>query len=150
MSARNAGKPDDILKTHCDALQYVAIRQILSQRRLHFVGLACLNGDSSMIERLQRALAHIEELSPEAQQDLAQQIEELTAPLQDVPALQTLPPEGDVPASVRVALALGGAWSDLQGDDEFAALDRIRHEAAPTAPMDEQLTWLDNDGDADA
>jgi hypothetical protein len=104
---------------------------------------------TSMIERLQRALEHLEELSPEAQQDLAQQIEELTAPLEDVPALRTLPPEGDEPASVRAALALGGVWSDLQGDDEFAALDHIRHEATPTPPLDEQLTWLDDDSDSD-
>lgn len=30
-----------------------------------------------------------------------------------------------------------GAWSDLQDDDEFAAFDRMRHEVAPTPPMEE-------------
>jgi hypothetical protein len=33
-----------------------------------------------MIERLQHALEHVDELSPEAQEELAQQIEELTIP----------------------------------------------------------------------
>jgi hypothetical protein len=66
-----------------------------------------------MIERLQRALTHIEELSPETQEDLAQQIEEITEPLHnfmprdDLPASETLPP------SARAALALGGAWRRL-------------------------------------
>ncbi|HEY7832155.1 MAG TPA: hypothetical protein VIG30_01205 [Ktedonobacterales bacterium] len=43
----------------------------------------------------------------------------------------------------RDALALVGAWSDLQGDDEIEALDRIRHETTPSPPMDEQFAWLD-------
>lgn len=100
-----------------------------------------------MIERLQRALEHLDELSPEAQQDLAQQIEDLTAPLDDLPALRNLPADEALPPSVRVALALGGAWRDLQGDDEFAAFDRIRHESTPTPSMEEQLAWLDEDDD---
>ena len=81
-----------------------------------------------MIERLQHALEHLSELSPEAQHDLAQQIEELTAPLDDLPEVRDLPAlEGTqaLPPSVRVALALGGAWSDMQGDDEFAAFERM-------------------------
>jgi hypothetical protein len=98
-----------------------------------------------MIERLQRALEHIEELSPAAQEDLAQQIEDMTEPLSDAPG--SLPPSGDatLPASVQRALALGGAWSELQDDDEFAFFDRIRHETPPSPPMDEQLAWLDED-----
>ena len=115
-------------------------------------GVACVRSTviegSDMIERLQRALEHIEELSPEAQEDLAQQIEDLTAPLDDLPELRNLPADEALPPSVRVALALGGAWSDLQDDDEFAALDRIRHESAPTPPVEEQLTWLDDDPSA--
>lgn len=101
-----------------------------------------------MIERLRRALEHLDELSPEAQQDLAQQIEDQTAPLEELeelPPTQDLPADETLPPSVRVALALGGAWSDLQGDDEFAALDRIRHESPPTPPIEDQLAWLNED-----
>lgn len=100
-----------------------------------------------MIERLQRALEHIEDLSPEAQLDLAQQIEDLTAPLEDLPELPSSSVDDPVPPTVRAALALGGAWSDWQDDDEFAALDRIRHESPPTPPMEEHLGWLDEPGD---
>lgn len=96
-----------------------------------------------MIERLRRALEHIEELSPEAQEDLAQQIEELTEPLETMPVSRESAIDETLPPLVRRALALGGAWRNLQGDDEFAALDRIRHGAAPTPPIDEQLSWLD-------
>jgi hypothetical protein len=98
-----------------------------------------------MIARLQKALEHVEELSPEAQEDLAQQIEEFTEPLGDLPDLQNLAAADAMPQTVRDALALAGAWSDLQGDDEFEALDRIRHESQPTPPIDEHLAWLDDD-----
>jgi len=98
-----------------------------------------------MIERLQKALKHIEELSPEAQEDLAQHIEELTEPLSDLTAPHDLAAGDTMPQTVRGALAVAGVWSDLQGDDEFAALDRIRHETQPTPPLDEQLAWLDDD-----
>lgn len=98
-----------------------------------------------MIERLQRALEHVEELPPAAQEEVATLIEELTEPLEVAPAGRLEADEKHLPKSVRDALALGGAWSDLQGDDEFAALDRIRHESKPSEPMDEQLVWLDTD-----
>ena len=79
-----------------------------------------------MIERLQHALEHIDELSPAAQEDLAQQIEEMTEPLTHPPTpSQTIGNEA-LPPSVQAALALGGAWSDLQDDDEFAFFDRIQ------------------------
>jgi hypothetical protein len=73
-----------------------------------------------MIQRLQRALEHIEELSPEAQEDLAEQIEE--------PSGQPMPPATELalPARNRAALAAIGPARDLRDDDEFAALDRIR------------------------
>ena len=90
-----------------------------------------------MIERLQRALEHIGELSPEMQEDIAQLIEELTEPLEDVPVPQNLSVDENLPKSVRDALALAGAWSDLK-DDEFEALDRIRHESKPSLPIEEQ------------
>ncbi len=98
-----------------------------------------------MIERLQRALEHIEELSPAAQEDLAQQIEEMTEPLTHLPTPSQTPGDEALPPSVRTALALGGAWSDLQDDDEFAFFDRIRHESKPSPPMEEQLAWLDEE-----
>ena len=97
-----------------------------------------------MIERLQRALTHVEELSPEAQADLAEQIDELTGRTDNLPATDEQKPDDAMPRSVREALALAGAWSDLQGDDEIAALHRMRHEQPPTPPTDEQLTWLDD------
>jgi hypothetical protein len=98
-----------------------------------------------VIERLRRALDHIEELTPEAQLELARQIEALSAPLEDLPTLEGMVADPSLPQSVRVALALGGAWSDLQGDDEFAYFDRVRHEVPPSPPVDEQLAWLDDD-----
>lgn len=73
-----------------------------------------------MIERLQRALTHIEELSPEMQEDLAQQIEEMTEPLRDFSMRDDLPADETVSPTRHAALALGGAWRDLQGDDEFS------------------------------
>jgi hypothetical protein len=97
-----------------------------------------------MIERLQRALEHVEELPPAAQEEVATLIEELAEPLDAAPARRPEPDGEHLPESVRDALALGGAWSDLRGDDEFAALDRIRHESMPSEPMDEQLAWLDD------
>lgn len=97
-----------------------------------------------MIERLQRALEHIEELSPEAQREVAQQIEALTTPIETPQALRSLPADDSTPESVRIALALGGVWSDLQ-DDEFEALSRIRHASAPTPSVEDQLAWLDDE-----
>lgn len=37
---------------------------------------------------------------------------------------------------VQRALALQGAWSDLDWDEMVAELDRIRHESQPTPPID--------------
>jgi hypothetical protein len=39
--------------------------------------------------------------------------------------------------SVKRALGLAGAWSDLDWDEMESALDRIRHESKPTPPIDE-------------
>ena len=89
-----------------------------------------------MIERLQRALEHIEELPPEVQEDLAAQIEEMTAPIGKSPQASHLPDDESLPKSVRDALAVFGAWRDLQDDDEFEALDRIRHSVPPTPPIE--------------
>lgn len=88
-----------------------------------------------MIERLQRALKHVEELPPELQEEIAQIIEDNTEPLQPPPAVEQ-PDYAHLPPSVRAALAVTGVARDLQGDDEFAALDRIRHESKPTPPIE--------------
>jgi hypothetical protein len=91
-----------------------------------------------MIERLQRALERVEELSPEAQNDLAQEIEELTEelPLPHAPGSAPTADEDSLPAAVRAALAVIGSARDQQDIDEFEALDRIRHESTPTPPID--------------
>jgi len=107
-------------------------------------------------ERLRYALQNLENLSSELQDEIAEQIEEMTDPLdfQDeylrVPAVHATeglptPSLDELPKSVRDALALAGAWSDLQDDDEFVALDKIRHANPPTPPVEEQLAWLDLD-----
>ena len=41
-----------------------------------------------------------------------------------------------LPESVRIALSLAGAWSDLDWDETVDALDRIRHESQPTPPIE--------------
>ncbi len=51
----------------------------------------------------------------------------------------TNPLDDALPPSVRAALALAGAWSDLQHDDKFMARVRIRHESTPTPSLEEQL-----------
>ena len=78
-----------------------------------------------MIDRLHRALEHIDELPPELQEQLAEIIEQHTEPV-------------DFPAS-----ALAGAWSDLPDtfDEMLDTLDEIRHASPPTPPIDEQLGW---------
>lgn len=101
-----------------------------------------------MIERLQHALEHVAELSPEAQDELAQLIEERTEPIPEAPEMPEAagpPEEAHLPKRIRDALAAIGAWRDLQDDDEFDALDRIRHANPPSPPMDEQLRWLDEE-----
>jgi hypothetical protein len=89
-----------------------------------------------MIERLQRSLAHIEELSAEMQEDLAQQIEEMTEPLDHPSTRDNLPADETLSPAARAAMALGGAWRALQDDDEFAYFERIRHEVPPSPTME--------------
>lgn len=107
-------------------------------------------------ERLRYALRNIESLSSELQDEIAEQIEEMTEPLDypgdHLPAPEVHATEGlqsptlvELPRSVRDALALAGAWSDLQDDDEFVALEKIRHANPPSPPVEEQLAWLDLD-----
>ena len=93
-----------------------------------------------MIERLRHALEHIEELPPELQEELATQIEEMTEPLAEPPAaLPPAPREAPLPRRLRVALSAIGSWRKLEDDDEFDALDRIRHESQPTPPIEDEL-----------
>ena len=40
-------------------------------------------------------------------------------------------------ATARNAVNVFGAWSDLDWDEAAVTLDRIRHENAPTPPVDE-------------
>lgn len=92
-----------------------------------------------MIERLQRAMEHIDELPPDVQEEIAALIEEWAEPAEMVPQANGHQPdvsEADLPKTVRDALAMMGAWRDMQDDDEFAALDRIRHESEPTPPIE--------------
>lgn len=103
-----------------------------------------------MIERLQRALEHVEELSPDEQEEIAMLIEERTEPIAPIPEpLQSSlrPGEEHLLKRVRDALTAIGSARDLQGDDEFDALDRIRHESKPSPPMDEQLAWLNDENE---
>lgn len=79
-----------------------------------------------MIERLQRALEHVEELSPPVQEEIAAQIEQYLEPL-------------DVPAG-----SLAGSMPDLPDDAEETLL-RWRHESPPSPPLDEQLRWLEDE-----
>jgi hypothetical protein len=37
--------------------------------------------------------------------------------------------------TTQAALALAGAWSDLEWDELAQALERIRHESPPTPPL---------------
>ncbi|GAC1629606.1 MAG: hypothetical protein NVS4B11_28620 [Ktedonobacteraceae bacterium] len=85
-----------------------------------------------MIDRLQKVLPHLEYLSPEAQEEIANHIEALEHKafahgriediLQDVSSTE---PWKD-PAE---------AWSDLP-DDMFEELDKIRHSNPPSPPID--------------
>ena len=69
-----------------------------------------------MIERLQRALEHIEQVSPPMQADLAQRIEDLLG--QDVVttpagAQSASDPTLQAQARIQTALNLAGAWRDM-------------------------------------
>jgi hypothetical protein len=89
-----------------------------------------------MIERLRRALEHVDELLPEMQEEIAAQIEEMTEPIEEVAVPGRTVPDSNLPKSVRDALSMIGAWHDLQEDDEFEAFDRLGHESKPTPPID--------------
>jgi hypothetical protein len=50
--------------------------------------------------------------------------------------------ESSLPKSVRDALSMFGAWSDLDWDETMEALDRIRHSNSPSPSHDKTETWL--------
>jgi len=85
-----------------------------------------------MIDRLQEVLPHLQYLPPEAQEEIANHIEELEQEafahgcVEDVPYNASLAEPWQDPA---------GAWSDLP-DDMFEELDRIRHSNPPTPPIE--------------
>jgi hypothetical protein len=76
-----------------------------------------------MIERLARALEHIDEVPVDVQQELAEEIEQYSQ-------------QPHVGASR--ARRLAGAWSDLPDDMEDTLL-RWRREVPPTPPIEDQL-----------
>jgi hypothetical protein len=76
-----------------------------------------------MIERLQQALMHIEDVPVDVQEQLAEQIEACLH-------------HSDTPEPAGRSFA--GIWSDLPDDMEDTLL-RWRRETPPTPPMDEQL-----------
>ena len=82
-----------------------------------------------MIERLQREVSQLEHLSPEEQEEVAIYIEALRAARESTvaqPERATAEPWHDS----------AGAWSDLPEDDEAATFYRMRHETAPSAPIE--------------
>ncbi len=105
-----------------------------------------------MIERLQRALEHIEQVSPPLQADLAQRIEDLigevavAAPSGSQPPSDPTDPSLLTQTRIQTALNLAGAWRDMPDtfDEMLDALDRLRHESPPSSAMDDQLAWLDD------
>lgn len=97
-----------------------------------------------MIERLQRALEHVDELPPDVQEEIATLIEEWAEPAEMALSANGHQPgasEADLPKTVRDALAVIGVWRDMPDDAEETLL-RMRREVPPTPPMDEQLWWL--------
>ncbi len=75
-----------------------------------------------MIERLRRALEHVDELPEVIQDELAEQIEDLLAPDQPLPSLPAGSPE-----------ALNGTDGDF--DQMIEDLDRIRHGTRVAPPV---------------
>lgn len=76
--------------------------------------------EDAMIERLQQALTRIEQLPPEVQEEVAEQLEALTEPFEETPYAKAN--ENRVKGR-----SLAGARRDLAWDDETEAFDRMRH-----------------------
>lgn len=74
-----------------------------------------------VVEHLQRALEHLDELTPDEQEDVAEQILAYVGRTE--------------PRGAR-ARRLAGAWADLPGDMEETML-RWRRETPPTPPIED-------------
>ena len=78
-----------------------------------------------MIDRLHRVLTLIEQLSPQMQDEVAEQLEDWVAPLQN--------------SSISYPQSLAGAWEHLSDADEMIdELDRLRHKSVPTPALEDQ------------
>jgi hypothetical protein len=84
-----------------------------------------------MIDLLRRELADLEYLSPEQQEELALFIAALRLERESV---TSEPPSDPKPTDAWRDPA--GAWSDLPEDDEAETFYRMRHETAPSTPVD--------------
>jgi hypothetical protein len=84
-----------------------------------------------MIERLARALEHVDDLPPEAQVELAEQIEGFS---------RRASPRMPQQRSVRGSFA--GIWRDLP-DDMEETLFRWRRESTLAPPIEDQRHWVD-------
>lgn len=82
-----------------------------------------------MTERLQQALQHIEEMSPEEQDEIANIIEDSLTPSFD-------------------ALTYAGAIAGMLPDNAEEELLRLRREAPPSPPLEEHLQGLLRDESA--
>ncbi|HZT99311.1 MAG TPA: hypothetical protein VFA10_06600 [Ktedonobacteraceae bacterium] len=89
-----------------------------------------------MIDRLHDVLSYLEQLPPEAQEEVASYIEALVEALER----ETFVPNHSrrVPREIQPTKHWGdpaGAWSDLP-DTMLEELDRIRHANPPTPPLE--------------
>ena len=86
-----------------------------------------ISGRQDQLDRLQRELAGLDQLSAEAQEELAVFIEALRESQSvDMPSLKTDRQSWQDPA---------GAWSDLPDDDEVETFYRMRHETSAPTPV---------------
>lgn len=86
-----------------------------------------------MIEELRRVIAQVEQQPEDVQRRIAEMVQ------------QELEHDCHGQTSAASPTSYAGAWSHLPEDDELETLDRQRHSAPPTPPIDEQLRWLENE-----
>jgi hypothetical protein len=89
-----------------------------------------------MIDHLHDALSYLEQLPPEAQEDVASYIEALVEALGRETFVPSHPRR--VPPEIQLTKQWedpAGAWSDLP-DTMLEELDRIRHASPPTPPLE--------------
>ena len=63
----------------------------------------------------------------------------MTEPAQENSASDAGAEDALLARRMREALSAIGSWPALQDDDEFEALDRIRHQSRPTPPVEDEL-----------